>query len=135
MSVRCVGMEGVGIILEKEGLEWVNCQWLCRLLMRRWTAVRQEAHPLVPLIPLPLPSTTPPPPHTHMQIGRQLILVPYRKKYVAQYHAWMQDSFLQEMTASEPLTLEEEYEMQASWRDDEKSELSGLGVCSSSSSP
>ena len=84
---------------------------------------------------LPLPSTTPPPPYTHIQIGRQLILVPYRKKYVAQYHAWMQDSFLQEMTASEPLTLEEEYEMQASWRDDEKSELSGLGVRSSSSSP
>jgi hypothetical protein len=34
----------------------------------------------------------------------------------------MKDPFLQEATASEPLTLEEEYAMQASWRDDEKSE-------------
>jgi hypothetical protein len=33
----------------------------------------------------------------------------------------MKSPFLQEMTASEPLTLEEEYEMQTSWHEDEES--------------
>ncbi|TFJ81090.1 hypothetical protein NSK_007733 [Nannochloropsis salina CCMP1776] len=53
-------------------------------------------------------------------ITEHLVLVPYRRKYVHRYHEWMKDPFLQEATASEPLTLEEEYAMQASWRDDEK---------------
>ena len=34
------------------------------------------------------------------------------------YHEWMKSPFLQEMTGSEPLTLDEEIEMQQSWRDD-----------------
>jgi|EP00505_MAST-04D_sp_SCG-Rhode-Island_P002554 RimJ/RimL family protein N-acetyltransferase len=56
----------------------------------------------------------------HLKIvGEKVVLVPYRRKYVAGYHAWMQDEYLQQMTASEPLSLEEEYSMQASWRDDE----------------
>lgn len=33
----------------------------------------------------------------------------------------MKNPFLQEMTASEPLSLEEEYEMQQSWHQDDKS--------------
>eukprot|EP01128_Nolandella_sp_AFSM9_P011142 TRINITY_DN785_c0_g1_i1.p1 TRINITY_DN785_c0_g1~~TRINITY_DN785_c0_g1_i1.p1 ORF type:complete len:230 (+),score=52.47 TRINITY_DN785_c0_g1_i1:251-940(+) len=47
--------------------------------------------------------------------GEKVILVPYRKHHVERYHEWMKDSYLQEMTASEPLSLEEEYEMQLSW--------------------
>ena len=52
--------------------------------------------------------------------GKKIQLVPYRKKFVENYHVWMQSPFLLEMTGSEPLTIEEEYEMQQSWRDDEK---------------
>lgn len=37
------------------------------------------------------------------------------------YEAWMQDPFVLEMTASEPLTVEQEYEMQESWKMDPKS--------------
>lgn len=53
-------------------------------------------------------------------IGKQLALVPYEAKFVPKYHEWMTDPFLLQMTASEPLSLEEEYEMQTSWREDPK---------------
>lgn len=49
----------------------------------------------------------------------QVVLVPYRKKHVHRYHEWMKSPELREQTASEPLTLAEEYDMQAKWRLDE----------------
>lgn len=52
-------------------------------------------------------------------IGRNLIFVPYKKHHVEKYHKWMQDVELLEKTASEPLSLEEEYEMQQRWWEDD----------------
>lgn len=51
--------------------------------------------------------------------GSRVVLVPYRREHVPQYHEWMKRPELQEATASEPLSLEEEYAMQASWRHDD----------------
>ncbi|KAI0727042.1 acyl-CoA N-acyltransferase [Fomitopsis betulina] len=48
-----------------------------------------------------------------------VVLVPYRHEHVAKYHEWMQSTELQELTASEPLSLEQEYDMQRKWREDE----------------
>lgn len=51
-------------------------------------------------------------------IGQKVILVPYRKHHVTKYHEWMSIKEIQELTASEPLSLEEEYEMQTKWQID-----------------
>ncbi|KAH6943569.1 hypothetical protein HPB50_024342 [Hyalomma asiaticum] len=51
--------------------------------------------------------------------SRTVVLVPYREHHVTKYHEWMKDPYLQAMTASEPLSLEQEYEMQKSWLEDE----------------
>lgn len=44
--------------------------------------------------------------------------MPYSAHHVPTYHAWMQDPDLQAATASEPLSMTEEYDMQRSWRTD-----------------
>ena len=44
-----------------------------------------------------------------------LRLVPYRPEHCEQYHRWMQDPELLELTCSEPLSLEEEVANQRSW--------------------
>ncbi|CAI9099304.1 OLC1v1036099C1 [Oldenlandia corymbosa var. corymbosa] len=51
-------------------------------------------------------------------VGEKVILVPYMKEHVPKYHEWMQNPALLEATASEPLTLDQEYEMQVSWTQD-----------------
>ncbi|KAK3710291.1 hypothetical protein LTR37_010357 [Vermiconidia calcicola] len=55
--------------------------------------------------------------HTALSSSKTL-LVPYCQHHVPTYHKWMQDSDLQNSTASEPLSLDEEYAMQQSWRTD-----------------
>ncbi|KAD2394403.1 hypothetical protein E3N88_41380 [Mikania micrantha] len=50
--------------------------------------------------------------------GSKVILVPYMKQHVLNYHQWMQDPYLLQATGSDPLTLEEEYQMQLSWTQD-----------------
>lgn len=49
---------------------------------------------------------------------RRIMLVPYLKHHVPRYHEWMKDPFIQQQTASEPLTLDEELEMQQEWMRD-----------------
>lgn len=46
----------------------------------------------------------------------KVVLVPYSSHHVPKYHEWMKDPDIQQATASEPLTIEEEYDMQRSWR-------------------
>ena len=54
-----------------------------------------------------------------MVVGNSVCLVPYNAHHVSKYHNWMQNKDLQFLTASEPLSLAEEYEMQQSWSTDE----------------
>ncbi|XP_023507850.2 alpha/beta-tubulin-N-acetyltransferase 9 isoform X2 [Equus asinus] len=51
-------------------------------------------------------------------LGKKVALVPYTSEHVPRYHEWMKSEELQRLTASEPLTLEQEYAMQHSWRED-----------------
>ncbi|XP_054715947.1 N-acetyltransferase 9-like protein isoform X1 [Uloborus diversus] len=52
-------------------------------------------------------------------IGSKIVLIPYREHHVPKYHLWMQDKELLDLTASERLSLEEEYAMQKSWFEEE----------------
>ncbi|KAI2463377.1 acetyltransferase domain-containing protein [Annulohypoxylon bovei var. microspora] len=48
--------------------------------------------------------------------GNDVVLVPYEEHHVPRYHQWMEDAAIREATASERLTLAEEYSNQKSWR-------------------
>ncbi|XP_071756786.1 alpha/beta-tubulin-N-acetyltransferase 9 [Centroberyx gerrardi] len=50
--------------------------------------------------------------------GEKVVLVPYNADHVPRYHEWMKSPELQQLTSSEPLTLDQEYDMQTSWRED-----------------
>ncbi|KAK3580059.1 hypothetical protein CHS0354_001012 [Potamilus streckersoni] len=52
-------------------------------------------------------------------LGKKSVLVPYEEKHVLKYHEWMKSEELQQLTASEPLTVEEEKIMQRNWREDD----------------
>ena len=56
--------------------------------------------------------------HTKI-MGQGVILVPYCSHHVPKYHDWMKSEELQHLTGSEPLTLEEEFEMQKTWKESE----------------
>ncbi|ORX57828.1 hypothetical protein BCR36DRAFT_409291 [Piromyces finnis] len=47
--------------------------------------------------------------------GNRICLIPYKKKHVEMYHKWLQSEEMLELTASEPLSIEEEYDMQKKW--------------------
>ena len=50
----------------------------------------------------------------------QVALVPYQRSFVPKYHDWLEDEWLRDMTATERLSLEEEYEAQAAWINDKE---------------
>lgn len=50
--------------------------------------------------------------------GEKAILVPYMTEHVPTYHGWMQDPALLTATASEPLSLDQEYQVHSSWTHD-----------------
>lgn len=49
----------------------------------------------------------------------KVALVPYTSAHVPRYHQWMASDLLREMTASEPLSLDEEYAMCTAWQNDD----------------
>ncbi len=50
--------------------------------------------------------------------GKNVVLVPYKELHVFKYNKWMQNKDLQYLTGSEPLSLEEEYDMLYKWIND-----------------
>ncbi|KAF8776173.1 hypothetical protein HU200_003865 [Digitaria exilis] len=48
-------------------------------------------------------------------LGERVVLVPYLREHVPRYHEWMQDPALLEATASEPLSLAQEFDVHRSW--------------------
>ncbi len=60
--------------------------------------------------------------------GARCALVPYCAAHVPRYHDWMASDEMRTLTASEPLSIEEEFAMQRKWREDDDSELANRAV-------
>ena len=56
---------------------------------------------------------------THSVWGSKTVLVPYASSHVENYHTWMANSELRQLTDSEELSLDEEHQMQSTWAADE----------------
>ena len=54
-----------------------------------------------------------------LSLASSISLLPFLSFHVPQYHEWMKSEELLLLTASEPLSLEEEFKMQQSWAEDE----------------
>lgn len=52
-------------------------------------------------------------------VGSRVLLIPYKSIHVEKYHSWMKSEEILKLTASEPLTLDQEYSMQKSWHHDD----------------
>ncbi|GMI18561.1 hypothetical protein TrLO_g8942 [Triparma laevis f. longispina] len=63
-------------------------------------------------------ASIPPKPSLKIILTPSCTLVPYIPSHVPTYNNWMQSPELLETTGSEPLSLDEEYAMCDSWRDD-----------------
>ncbi|KAM1702875.1 hypothetical protein FF2_027911 [Malus domestica] len=55
--------------------------------------------------------------------GGRVILVLYKNEHVPKYHEWMKDPALLQATSSEPLTLDQECQMQLTWTQDPNNTL------------
>ena len=68
-------------------------------------------------------------------VGERAVLVPYLREHVPRYHEWMQDPALLEATASEPLSLAQEFEVHRSWTLDPLSSDPDRPLAASSPAP
>lgn len=45
-------------------------------------------------------------------LGQSVDLIPYTKEYVPLFHEWLQDPEMQQLVATEPISLEADYDFQ-----------------------
>ncbi|KAF8440295.1 GNAT domain-containing protein [Boletus edulis BED1] len=57
--------------------------------------------------------------YTEVLRGQRVVLVPSTPDHVERYYRWMTDPRLLRDTGTDPLTLEEVYEMEKHWREDD----------------